>query len=532
MRATLILCIVILFLLSPLIYSYPIHEYSTAPAQFNGGGSYFSDYLINTGHSLKHGDVVTFGVFSNTIYGQTESPATVIFGVIRNLIITSSDSSFWNYSILYYFFAALSFSLSILLFYRPTAEKSNYAVLSIVLFTIFGVPYIIGNIGGNAGIGWTLILLILYTYTKRDSPNMRLILIILLISLPLIYYTPSSMLLLILSSLIIYNTLHKNYQASFQLTLLYFILWLSTSIYISIGRFSGTLNIFSRLPLIIKEGFVQSSAGVGSNEVIPYLITTSSSNKIMLLINAIFVVVPVVYFLLTGFKKFDKKDGILHVLWAYFLSLIPLTFLLFIWLGLWGVARLSEWGGVFSFLVFSATIGKIHKSQGKILTFLIAIAIITSIFAYVTDENKPTGYLTFEEEYSANWLIKHIYNDKSVFTDFRIAGYFVGNNHLRVTGVNNIDYPLNSSINYMEAIYYSNNETEAEKALDKIKLNNGQKMNYLLFSNQMTKNIPGIKLYDYAFRPAPSNFTEKYDTSSFTHRVYDNGKSMNYYLIH
>lgn len=531
MRSVKILCIIVLFLSSSLIYYYPNYQYSDAPSQFNGGGKYFHDYLITNGHTLQRGDIETFGVFSNAIYGQTETPAAVIFSAIKHIIVIPSSNSSWNYSLLFYFFAAISFSLSVLLFYHPTSKKSTYTFFSIVAFSLFGVPYIISNIGGNAGIGWTLIVLILYTYTKGKSPSMRLILIILLISLPLIYFTPSSVLLLILSSLLIYNILHKNYKASFQLTLIYFTLWLSTSIYISIGRFTGVVNTLSKVPLIIKEGFVQSSAGVGSSEVLPYLITTSSSNKIMLLINAVFVVVPVIYFLFIGYKKFNRDDQILHIIWAYVLSLIPFTFLLFVWLGFWGIARLTEWGGVLSFLVFSAIVGKTCKSHEIILTFFITFAIITSIFGYTINENRPTGHLTFEEEYSANWLIKHIHNSKSVFTDFRISGYFVGNNHLRVTGINNIDYPLNSSINYINSIYYSNDSTEAENTLAKIKLNNGQKMNYLLFSDQMTKNIPGIKLYDYAFKPAPNNFTEKYDTSSFTHRIYDNGKSMNYYMI-
>jgi hypothetical protein len=515
---------------STLIYLYPTFEYATDIAQFNGGTVYFHNYLIKTGHLLQRDQIQTFGLFSNSIYGQTETPMDTIYRVIKDIVIVS-DSKL-NYSAIYYLFAGLIFALSILLFYS-SESKNLIDYIVICSFVLLGAPYIISNINGNAVTGWTLIALSLYTYTKKEDARMRLLTIIFLISLPLTYFTPASMLLLILTTLIVYKALAiKDYKISFQMTLLYFILWISTGMYISVGRFTGTLNLFTKIFEILKSGLIPGTVSVGSDEITSYLISTEVLNKIILLINSIFVAIPVIYFIFIGHKKFEKYNELLHVLWGFTLSLIPLTILLYFWLGLWGVTRLSEWGSILSFIIAASMIGKVSVTHKRYLTYFMVIAVTISVFAYTTNENKPTTYLTFEEQYSADWLINHIQNEKSVFTDFRVAGYFVGNGHLRVTGVNNIDNPpMNKSIKLIESIYYSNDSTRAKIALDEIRLkNNNQKMNYLLFSNQFTKNVPGIKLYDYAFKPAPNNFTKKYDEMNYIYRIYDNGNSCSYVL--
>lgn len=519
-------------LLSTLIYYYPTMEYPTNLAQFNGGGKYFLDFVQKNGISLQKNQIETFGLYSNTIYIQTDNPLSAISAAIKNIILFPPNSHVTlNYSIIYYFCAALCLSLSSCLFYDPTNKKNLIDYLTIALFTLLGVPYIIYNIGGNAGVGWTLIILSLYMSTKKDA-RMKSLLIINLFALPLIYFTPASMLLLIMVTLLIYNLIVVgDRKLSYHLILTYTVIWFSVNLYISRARFTGVVELFSKLPLIIKEGFIQNTAGVGSGEVIPYLMSTNLSNKILLLVNSIFVAIPVIYFIYKGHKYFEKSNKMLHIIWAFTLSLIPLSFLLYFWLGMWGLARLSEWGGLLSLLTYALLMGKIPQDHKKYLTIVVILAALTSVASYTIDENRPTLYLTFEEKQSADWLIQHIQTEKSVFTDFRVAGYFVGNGHLRVTGVNNIDNPpLNKTIELIESIYYSNNGTEATLALDKVRLKNDQKMNYLLFSNQFTKKVPGIKLFDYAFKSAPKNFTEKYDMTSTTYRIYDNGNSFNYYM--
>lgn len=519
--------------LSSIIYYYPTIEYATGMAQFNGGAKYFSDFLMENGNFLQGGDVETFGVFSNTIYGQTETPLSIIYGFVKDIILFYPQNNInWNYSVISYFFAALSLSLAVSLFYTSN-KKSFTDYLIISLFTILGTPYVVGNVMGNAGIGWTLIILCIYMCLKKDSKK-RLLLIIIFTALPLIYFTPGAMLLLIMVSIFLYYAfVLKDYNDYSHLTLLYLTIWFAANIYYSIGRFSGLVDLFFvDIPLLFKNGFIQTTAGAGGSEAIPYLISTSSSNKIQLLVNSIAVAFPVLYFVLLGHKFFEKSDSSLHIVWGFILSLVPLTILLYLWLGIWGVMRLSEWGSIISFVTLASMLSKIPHLHKKFFIIIVIVSVLTSTVAYINSENRPTTYLTFEEKYSADWLLKNIQLNKSVFTDFRIAGYFVGNHHLRVMGVNDIDQPpLNRTIKLIDSIYYSSNGNNAKLALEEIRLkNNNQKMNYLLFSDQFTKMIPGIKLYDYAFKPAPKNFTEKYDKTNFTFHIYDNGKSYIYYV--
>ncbi|RLI95879.1 MAG: hypothetical protein DRO92_00810 [Candidatus Altiarchaeales archaeon] len=524
-----VLIFLIIISISSIVKFLPIiSKYSTAPAQFGGGTIYFINHIINTGHILKRGEIQTYGVYSNTIYGQVETPIFSIFHAIRSKIL---DIPWKSRDLISHITFSIIFSITILLFFYRSEkiEISIITFITIVLFALFGTPQLISNMEGNAALGWIFIALGLYTYTRSEDSRMRLLLIIFSCTLPLMYYTPSMVYLLILVSLVVYKiVIKRDYKQYLGFTLLYLVVWLACSIYIATSRFHGTINVISSIHLLFREGLTGSLVGINEGDIIHYLISTSISNKIKLASNAFFVVIPVIYFLKIGHKRFTEKNRIVDVLWAILISLLPMSFLLFVWLGIWGVMRLVEWGGLYSVIILSSMMSLIEIHHRRFLTFVVIAAIITSCYAYMTDENKPTGYITYSEEHAADWILNNIKRDNAVFTDFRLSADLVGNGHLRVTGINEVEQKLTSVISSLNDIYYNNKSDNAKMALNKIILSNNQKMDYLFFSKQMTEEIPGIKGYNYAFKPAPDDFTIKYDTSNFTNRIYDNGISFIY----
>jgi hypothetical protein len=587
-----ILMLILVIIISNVIRFYPIIEYSDMASQFAGGYEYFLDYIKNTGHILERGEIIIYGIYSNMIYGQSSNPIFAILITIIELYV--GDLSPILLKIVFYSMFALIFLVVVFLFSKNKKNKNPdiYLCGLIACFSLLGVPTFIIYMDSNAAIGWILITLSLYLFTKKADVRMQFLFLLLPCVLPLMYFTPSMLYLLLLFILMCYALIAET-ESRYRIFaifsfIFYSIIWFIETSRIAGGRLDGVINLFLKIYLIyhnlvpllvflfccifvimasiyfnrnsyifkslktrcwnfvrghnrlilgatlifliilasryvdlLRESVFINSGGVGNTDISKYLINTSGKNKLRLAFNAFFVSLPVLYFIVYGNRKIISQNR--SVLWTMIISLVPLSLLFYGWLGTLGLARLAEWGGLVSIISFSAMINSVDDLSRKLLSLIVIIACISSVNAYLNDENIPTLHLTTAEEHGSKWILLSINKDRCIFTDFRLAGSLVGNNHLRVTGANEAELGLSSFIEALNAIYYNNSSSAAIRSLNNIVLMNGQHVEYLFFSNQMERTVPGIKGYDYGCKPAPIGFERKFDDNYIRARVYDNG---------
>jgi hypothetical protein len=328
---------------------------------------------------------------------------------------------------------------------------------------------------------------------------------------------------LILFVIFIYNKIKRNdanHIANSSLVI-YGIIFLAISVYIANGRFSGVVEILSNSSNVLFNGFTSLSNGSSSSELNSYLISTSNLNKIKVGINALFVAIIILFFILIKTKNRDKQN---IVILCSIISLIPMAILLFIWLEYWGVLRLAEWGGLFS-IVCVGLLFSIKHYPKKLLSIICILAVSSACIAYLTDENHAILRITDSETTAVDWSIENENQSSAFFSDFRISGYIISKGHLKVTGVNEVDYNTSFVIENLNYIYYSNNTNDGNEGINNVRIGNNETIDTIILSNVMIDPIPGIKGYDYAYKHANSDFTHKFTVSTNFDCTYSNGQT-------
>lgn len=530
---TVISIFIIILLLSIIIRFYPlISTYSAHPADFSGPESYNIGYILDTGHLVKNHDVQTFSNFGATIYSLVDYPMLSIFRVSAH-IVTCIPLDSWEWFMITSFFISIAFSLILLSLYSHQRENFNTThVAMIILFSLLGTPTIIyGLIPTNAAFGWLFISLCVLQYMKHNNPKRRFLLLFFSLFLIFLYYTPSIIYFIFLTVLLTYQYMIKRKDYPIIIVVFYFVSFVSYSIYIGTDRFNATTHLLPNIYELIKTGITGVVGGSHpESDLYSYLITTSNENKVKRLINAFFVSIPFIYFVFIGsgkIKNARNKD----ILWSLSLSLIPLGIMLALWMGIWGIWRLAEWGGLFSLIIFSLMIGDVSKKGQKILIFSVVIAVLTSSYAYISDENIPTNRITYTEDYNIHWITRTTSNEDVIFTDLRLAGALIGEGHFRVVGLHEKKENTSTLINLYKEIYLSYDDddvaSEVKRALSSFKTM-GREVDYIFLSEQMMKMPPGIRVYNYTLKPPTKNITFRYDNLYSIYKIYDNGLSKIY----
>ena len=390
-------------------------------------------------------------------------------------------------------------------------------------------PSIIHKSGGG---GWIFILFTLvcmYGLRKKDMRTTFLSLLFLLI-VPAVYWTGATFLLLLMSVSFLFAVFFKqNYKLSTNMVILYIAMWFAYCVYISVSRFSGLIETITAMPKIFWEAFLGTTPHIEGSELAQYYIaSTSIENKIRIGIASFLGLTPILYFLFEGYKNF-KREQMAKVLFAFILS-VGLFAFFYALSGLSGYGRLPEYGGIASILIFSCLVGSnlIKKKHRIILISLAFLIIFSSCYAYVNDENSIITHLTHKESQGVEWIIFEIEDEKAIFTDQRIGGCIAAHGHSRVTGI--YGEKTSEVIQNLCEIYYDNDPAVAETALSNITLLNGQHMDYLFFSSQMSANLPGIAVTGVVYRGAPENFLIKYNLADFADLIYQNDE-VNIYVL-
>ncbi len=109
-----------------------------------------------------------------------------------------------------------------------------------------------------------------------------------------------------------------------------------------------------------------------------------------------------------------------------------------------------------------------------------------------------------------------------MFTDLRLAAPLIVANHLGVVGINDYEAPETVRQELM-AIYYGEDGPAAIAAMHRVPIPPGTILRYAMFSDRQSADLPGIKGYDYTFKGAPLDFTDKYVGTSETQLIYEQG---------
>ena len=516
-----------------------MENYSGSPSTFEGGGSYVLSDLLESGHIISISE--SYEIKRNSAFGAGITEASshpiptflyAIIAIIGNVNILTWDFRFYQ-SLIYVF---LLLSGSLLFFGRIQDENQNnnfgsrkskelyygLTLFLISLFTLLATPTVINLRGAN---GWFLLYFSFYfLFLAKNTIISKTLALIFLIMIPFFYFTSSTFFLMYLLILFSYFLIRRDqYKKYITIVLFYIVVWFSYGIYISAARYTGLIGIMENMIRLIRYGTVETGVLAIPSE---FLISTSFNNKIFLLVNALFVGLVILFFLIKR-KDILPKRQYTEVLFVATILLLPLWGLLAtLWQGSFGIPRLLEYGTLFAVIILSSLFFVFKSHDKKILAVIVICAIITSSVGYITDENSATLWITYSEESSIQWINEYTRIQDVIFTDHRIGGALLASGHVKVTGITQERFG-NRTINVVDSIYYNNNITQAVKYLDMCTVKN-QKISYLIFSDQMTKNIPGIKLYEAAFKPAPTGFTSEYDGNSRFARVYDAGNSTVY----
>ena len=520
-----------ILLVSCIIRFYPlVSEYSSHPAGFNGPSFYNTMYIIKNGFLLDDYAIQLYTSFASTIYIFVKYPLLHIFDAITSMITNLSIDS-WYYYLCISFSLSIVFFFVILLFYNKTINNI-FLLFLLSNFIFLGTPTLIsGLIPTNALFGWLYFIILLYLITKHENAKLRILSIFISIILLMTYYTPSIIYLLFLISYLVLTPKSEWRKGPTTHIILYISLFLAYSIYVGTDRFGSSAHTLNNIFNNLENGLAGLYYGSTpeSAPLQPYLISTSIFNKLKRLINAFFVCIPPAYFLLCGHKILENKE-IKHVFFSYILALVPLTIMLGFWLGIWGIWRLAEWGGLLSLITVSALIGKTKAKWKNFVVLSVLMAVLTSSYAYLTDENSRADSIIYEENACINWIKENLIIESVIFTDMRLAGSLIYEGRFKITGLQEIRDMPELLVELYKKYFYEIDQINFNNDLDNFKIH-GENVDYFLFSKPMERESPGIRIYSYTLKPPKRGFINSYNDIKSVNSIYGNGKSIIYAVI-
>lgn len=545
-----ILIIILIVILISIIRFIPATNYAVGPIHYDGPASFMFKYLLVHG-KFPEKNLPVFSLYSQGLNEVRAQPVLIILHVVFQLLtgLPSGDLFSQVHVVAELRYAVISMLLSIMVVSTAlsiTNSSSNlylknvtsFEKILITLFSISGSSVVLMYLSGwNAGFGFAFISLCVYILLllcrKTNDLRFKLLLLIFSSYLILLYHTAALVYGIVSIILLVYSFKNQKikilrlYTTSYLITFTAYLLYVYVSFF---GTIMGGVKQFVTLLLLgqIKIDVVNPRTPFEAFDPIYlgiYALSIIAGSSPL----ALFVLQDTLSKVLNSFSlsykgKTNLNQEILekHVFRILIISLVISFFVWFVYMGRIGlIHRGKEYTSYFSILTFSYLIGThIPKKLNILLKVSILIAIITSIYVY-SGSVEHRLHLTYSEKTSQEWLKEHIPPYKTIFTDLRLSANFVSDGYFKVIGpLDPPKVPDDILINRLNAIFYGNNSTKAIKTLKSITTKTGENFDYLFFSERFTQI--GIYGYDYLYKPAPFNFTIKYDQSELN-KVYYNG---------
>ncbi len=504
------------------IYFYSITEFSTEAAGFSSYIAFSEFHTLNTGHLVERSDIEVYNQFSSQLNTASQvHPILVLRSIISS--VTGIQYTSWLYQIVFSALICVLFLLacmSLLNLKKDRVKITDYLICGFFFLMPTSIALSSMTYGG-ASLAYFVITMLIYLYFKEETSSGVVVKILLSSILAISYFTGAMALLAIFFIIILFEVLEKTTnKKSFNFTFLYLVILICYIMYISTSRFGDLVYMGKAISSLLFQDKVEINTMNSRLSIVkPFLASTSVENKIRIAINLFFVMIPPLYFVVCGHKYFTlKKERI--VTFSLIFSLLPITMLTAYSIG--SVGRLVEYGTLFSTILLTLMAGNIKEKHWKWLQVVALLAIFSSGFSYLLDENISLLHITYPEKYSSNFLSSHTNNDDVIFTDFRLASPVLAKGHFNTTGVQMIDINnLESEISNVNSIFWDNS-VPVHNVVKEMKLGD-TRISYLFFSNEMTKEIPGIRTYNFNLKPAAKDFILKYNTSPFFNRIFDSG---------
>lgn len=489
------LIIVLIILLATCIKVYPLYQYSLEPGSYDGYTTSLNNHLLENGHSLpaQRGELLLDKLYA-----------------IKTLVINPSKKQNLLIDSL---FLSLTFSLVLLLFANKASKDNITSEIQtglVTAFSICAVPGVILRLSGwNGPYAWIYMMIAFYFIIFKQKCARNSLFFLLVLLLPVTYFTDSLLLLIIMGVAFVFQIITKKEIFTKNLILVYGIFLFAWLLYMSVSGFNSLFRIGDFIHLYLQgESRIQLLDSVASG---------SSASMIKNTISIFFACIPYAYLLIYGKRIFDSRVYGFFIVTLLAISIMSLF--LFAWMGFTGIIqRVPLYVVVFSILSFSILItSKIQKQHLKILTVLALIAIVFSNYTYITREYPPSSP-SFGEAEGIYWLMNKASNDDLIFTDFRLSGLFTAHQFITIGIPDNV-LPPKMVNKLLDQIFYS--EDSPVEAFYQLSYQ-GRPVRYIVFSNIYKKRFPGIMGYDYNFLPAPDNFLEKYEKEDEFNKIYLN----------
>lgn len=508
--------------------------YSALPSGFDGVYSFRARYLLDHGHLLTE-PLTTYSYWSlgvNTELG---------FYLMEIILAGVTQLQRWSgLSPRLIHQVALSaglvgLSLYLLLRGRPAAGAARYAPLVAALITL-GTPVAIVYLGGwNSAYGWVLLLALTAVATSNlHTVWCRLLTLLIAISGPPLYHTFGFLLNVYVVLLWACLSL-VGLRGRVASPLLVLAFYLAYQMYVSVQFFqelsTGVLDVLT-LEFLARDTQKLAVAVAGADEAYlryVHLVLWALLSVPILLVGLRYL--GALRARRAGGAPADERDL------AYSAAVVALAAAVVVLAVLFGlkfsveflINRGAEYLIVPAVLAFIAELRVRRGPRRLALLPLGAAALALSLFSFWVQAPtvRASNYIALAEAEGYAWLQGRLEPSEVVFTDFRLAGAFIADGHLRVVGVTG--NRTEQTFELLDAIYYRSTPATIGAALDRVRTaGEDRPPDYLFLSRQMLRNYPGLDGFGTHFQPAPEGFFAALDASPAWSLVFANEQSRIY----
>jgi len=194
--------------------------------------------------------------------------------------------------------------------------------------------------------------------------------------------------------------------------------------------------------------------------------------------------------------------------------------ILYFWTGISGIIlRISEYGTILSIIALALIFGcnTISKRTYRFLIAVCSIAIVIAAFLSVTPSYHYlwNQNVTYQERAGIDWAVDNLPENSVFFSDIRLGMHLILQQRLNIVGVtDSFVIPADIVVRQLENIYYGGDHLSAYQEIQDLTFAcrdfSGTNDVYVILSIRMTLDNVGIRAFDFYYKPAPTDFLDKF----------------------
>lgn len=409
-----------------------------------------------------------------------------------------------------------------------TPVSPQYVSLLYGFVAFSSYPMIVWSIsaGFATPLGWAvfygIFLAMLAVSTEKDFTwQWTSVLISCILLVQSTYHTAALVLVILLPTVWIVQRLLREKFVAFGLIRLTVVIFLSFLMYHAVLLFSD----YGRLLVRFLSDIYRSS----DEDRLRYSLVSAGMSIWWNIINYLAILVPVLWVsYVTVFKKHrSQKDKLIaKYLFAWMLSLVPLTVLLFAWDGVLGAyARTLQYGTLLAITCASYLLAT-RRASIVPLFFVTLICITTSTVSMRTLDVSASNYVTQDELHAIEWIKQADGCDHVVFTDFRIGTTFGYQGCFSVIGPTAGPLAVRKQVGVLNQLFYQGDSAVLPAAIDTLMTIDKRRPDIILLSRRFLDDHIGIVLPDTRLKPMSDQQWQAYRQLIGWKIVFENSTTM------